>query len=368
MRILFTAGAVYLPQTIGGSQVEAHDLCRSLMRRGHKVAVLARFVRDGFFSWRCTLQKKLLRRKVSRDAGLGYPVWRAWHPWEEIQYVCKRESPDLIVMMAGDPVRMALAAKHTRIPVFIELQDTEFRSAVGTFHDLGADISCTANSRFTAQKYRNAFGFNPTVINPFINPENYKTKTTRRNVTFINPHPSKGRDIALGIARLCPDIPFTFVEAWQLSAEQRRELLENLALLENVTLIPRQTDMRNVYGKCKILLVPTVIEEAYGRVATEAQLSGIPVIASTRGGLPEAVGPGGILLDPDRPIADWAAAVRKLWQDQAHYAELSAAALAYAERREMTFDYQIAAWEQAFLAASNATRDRGDERNFVDGK
>jgi hypothetical protein len=79
------------------------------------------------------------------------------------------------------------------------------------------------------------------------------------------------------------------------------------------------------------------------------------VIASTRGGLPEAVGPGGILLDPDQPIADWAAAVRKLWQDQAHYAELSAAAVAYAERREMTFAYQIEAWEQSMLIAAGYT-------------
>jgi glycosyltransferase involved in cell wall biosynthesis len=142
------------------------------------------------------------------------------------------------------------------------------------------------------------------------------------------------------------------VESWTLSPEDRQKLMQKLATLPNVTLYPPQNNMRAVYGKCKILLAPSTYEEAYGRVATEAQLSGIPVIASTRGGLPEAVGPGGILLDIDQPIADWAAAVRKLWQDQQHYARLSAAALAYAERREMTFAYQIDAWEQAILSAA----------------
>ena len=36
----------------------------------------------------------------------------------------------------------------------------------------------------------------------------------------------------------------------------------------------------------------------FGRIAVEPQFSGIPVVASDRGGLPEAVGPGGVLIDP----------------------------------------------------------------------
>ena len=95
------------------------------------------------------------------------------------------------------------------------------------------------------------------------------------------------------------------------------------------------------------------MEEAYGRVVTEAQINGIPVIASTRGGLPEAVGPGGILIDPDGPIDDWVKAVRNLWDDDAHYAALSAAALAHAQRPEITLAYQIDAWERALMTAAN---------------
>ncbi len=109
--------------------------------------------------------------------------------------------------------------------------------------------------------------------------------------------------------------------------------------------------MRAVYGRCKILLAPSRWEEAYGRVASEAQLSGIPVVASTRGGLPEAVGPGGILLDPQDMIPVWTATVRKLWHDQRHYAELSASAAAHAQRREMATNYQIDEWEKVMFAA-----------------
>jgi glycosyltransferase involved in cell wall biosynthesis len=134
-----------------------------------------------------------------------------------------------------------------------------------------------------------------------------------------------------------------------------------LAPLPNVTFVPPQSDMRKVYAECKILLAPSVWEEAYGRVATEAQISGIPVVASARGGLPEAVGPGGVLLDPDQPIADWVAAVRKLWSDQDYYSALSAAATAHAARPEISFEHQVDAFERAMLDAAGYTSSAGRE-------
>jgi glycosyltransferase involved in cell wall biosynthesis len=169
----------------------------------------------------------------------------------------------------------------------------------------------------------------------------------------LNPWPNKGLHIAAKIAHQCPEIPFVFNLSWPLAEKDRQSFIKtHLSGLPNVRLGEPQSDMRKVYGRSKILLAPSVWEEGYGRVVTEAQISGIPVVASTRGGLPEAVGAGGILLDLDRPIADWATAVRKLWLVQRHYADLSAAAVAHAARREMTFSYQIAAWEQALLSAA----------------
>jgi glycosyltransferase involved in cell wall biosynthesis len=354
MRLLFVTAHPYLPQLRGGMQSSADELCIQLKHRGHRVAVLAGLTPEGPTGWRSRVKMQINKRrsgcKVARDTVSEYPVWRTWFAWDAMDYVADKERPDLIVIMAGEPVRMGLAAKRTRIPILIQLQDVVFNLLGGRFEDLG-NVPCVANSRFTADRYRSAFGVNSTVIYPFITSSKYKIDTTRENVTFINPHPVKGRDIAVGIAALCPEIPFTFVEGWRLSDDHRSQLMQSLAKLPNVKFIPPQTDMRAVYGKSRILLAPTVIEEAYGRVATEAQLCGVPVVASSCGGLPEAVGPGGILLDPNQPIADWAAAVRKLWNDKRHYAELSAAALAHAQRREMSLDYQIDAWENAMLTA-----------------
>src|SRR5207253_7079226 len=134
------------------------------------------------------------------------------------------------------------------------------------------------------------------------------------------------------------------------------ELASKLAERSNVVLRPPHREMKKIYGKSKILLTPSLWEEAYGRVATEAQLSGIPVIASARGGLPEAVGPGGLLIDPDGPIDAWVAAIRRLWNDKAHYAELASTAMNHATRPELSFDYQVETWERTFVEAANRKR------------
>jgi len=262
MRLLFVTSLQYLPQSHGGVQTSTNELCISLKQRGHQVAVLAALNQTSVLGWKSRIKmqvnKKLSGCKVFRDSVSDYAVWRTWSPWDDLSYVVGKERPDLIVVIVADePVRIALAALSTRIPILMRLLDVEFHRHAGHFPDL-SNVSCVANSRFTAGKYGIRFGATPGVIYPLISADKYRTKTTRENVTFVNPHPYKGLDIALGIANLCPEIPFTFVESWRLSDAQRLLLLQKRAVLPNVTLSPPQNDMRAVYGKCKILLAPSV--------------------------------------------------------------------------------------------------------------
>jgi len=355
VKILFITAHPYLPQMHGGLQNSTDQLCRCLRERGHKVAVLCALTPGGWFGWRARIVlqigKRLRGRKAAKDNALGYPVWRAWFPWEAVAEVAKCEKPDVIVVMAMRQVRMALAARPLDVPLLMQIQDAEFRQHDGDFGQLGK-AACVANSRFTADKYREAFGVDPAVIHPFIDLDKYKTDTTRGNVTFINPVSEKGVEVALALARLYPEIPFSFVEAWPLTPDRRAALTQALASLPNVTLMPPQDDMRKIYGGCKILLAPSVWEEAYGRVITEAGVSGIPSLASTRGGLPEAVGPGGVLLDPTAPVENWAAALRRLWNDRPYYDAMAAAARAHAWRPENTLSYKIDLWERALRHAA----------------
>src|SRR3546814_396793 len=237
---------------------------------------------------------------------------------------------------------MAKALRAAGARTVVYLRDVEF-------HELGADpaelpgLRYIANSRFVAEKFRAAYGPEPEVLRPLFRAERYRTPREPREVTFVNPHPVKGVDLAFEIVGLCPEIPFCFVEGWPMNAEERAALHARVAAHSNLRLQQRTHDMREVYRRTHTLLVPSQWEEAWRRVATEAQFSGIPVLASDRGGLPEAVGPGGRVLPHDAPAAVWAAALREYWTQPTVYLEASEAALAHAERPEIDPARQVAA-------------------------
>lgn len=342
MRILFTMGHPHLPQGGGGVQSSTHHLARRLSERGHPAAVACTLNGGDWTALRARIAKRLARSRFGVDTRLGYPVYRAWD-LGAIGEVAARFRPDVAVVQHGRPVETARRLRACGVPVCFYFRNVEFE-------DMGGDpraidgAGFIANSRFTASRAREALGVEAAVVPPGIDPAQYRTQSTRRTVTLINPHPLKGGDIAAEVARRCPDIPFVFVETWSESRtpEARAALAQSLAGLGNVTVVPRTGDMRGIYGHTRILLAPSRWEEAWGRVACEAHCSGIPVIGSRRGGLPEAIGEGGVLLDPDGPIEEWTAAVRRLWDDEAEYARLVEAAHAAARRPILNDDVQLA--------------------------
>lgn len=354
MKILLTTAHPFLPEMAGGMQMSGDTLARGLIARGHTVSVFSGLIGSGLRGKWDRLRMKLLGVKVVSDHRLGYQIWRTWFPWETADYVAKKFAPDVVVVMARKPVRVAAAFQHAKVPVLMWLQDVEFSDHEGDFKTLG-QVPCVANSHFTGETYRQAFNVAPTVIYPIVQAAKYATKTSREVVTMINPHPKKGLHVALEMARLCPDIPFLFVQTWPLNPEERADLDQKLAMLKNVTLSPTVQDMRQIYGRTKVLLAPSQWQEGFGRIATEAHFSGIPVIASKRGGLPEAVGEGGVLLEADAPAAEWAAALRRMWDDGAYYAQMSAAATQHAKRPANDPDQQIAQWEAVLSAVAKSS-------------
>jgi glycosyltransferase involved in cell wall biosynthesis len=111
--------------------------------------------------------------------------------------------------------------------------------------------------------------------------------------------------------------------------------------------------MRSVYGDARIVLAPSLWNEGWGRVASEAQVSGIPVLASTRGGLIEAVGPGGLLVDPEAGIDTWAHALSDLWDIPMVYDQLSRLAFLHARRPDFQPDAVISQLIQILSKASD---------------
>ena len=357
MKVLFAGGTGYTPQFSGGVQSSTHHLVEQLRENGHEASVLAALFGDGMFGFRARAKMKLLRQRAVIDNFPGYPVVRAWFPWEAAGFAVEKLRPDVAVVQCHNSVPIGKALHAKGVPVVVYLRNVEFHELAGDLRELHSALYI-ANSEFTARTYKAKFDIDSTVIPPTINPAFYSTPTTGEFVTLINPYEEKGFDLAVRIAAACPEIPFLFVESWKLDDDHRARIEATISPLRNVKLEGRTSDMKTVYGRTKILLAPSKWEEAWGRVASEAHCSGIPVVGSRRGGLPEAIGSGGVVLDYDAPLADWVAAVRRLWSDEAEYKRLSAAARQFSERPQMNPDRQFA----TFMGVLDSARRLGLER------
>jgi glycosyltransferase involved in cell wall biosynthesis len=334
MRVLFAGGNGYYPEFSGGVQSSTHHLVGQLRERGHEAAILAALFGDGYFGFKARAKLKLLRQPAVIDEFPGYPVFRAWFPWNAASFAAQRFKPDVAVVQCHKSVPIGRALEAVGVPIVVYLRNVEFHELAGDLRELRS-AKYIANSEFTARTYKDKFGIDSTLIPPTIDPGMYTTASTREYVTFINPYAEKGFDLAVEIASHCPDIPFLFVESWKLSDDHRARIEKTISRFPNIKLESRTSDMKTVYGRTKVLLAPSKWEEAWGRVASEAHCSGIPVVGSRRGGLPEAVGEGGIILDFDAPVKEWADAVSRLWHDERQYAHLSQAALQFSKRPQM---------------------------------
>ena len=334
MKVLFATGHTYLPQRVGGSESSTHDLCLTLRECGVEVAVLS-----GLLPWRPIDGKyhphMSLRPGGStvRDDTQGYPVFRAIRPALAVPELVHSQCPTIVVIQAGRPLSLAERFLESGVPTIVYLRDASFDDLGGTVRDR-PDVRYLATSQDLARRFAETYGIVPMCIPPLVRAERYRVQSLRKNVTFVCPHPMKGVEIALQLAGRRPDIPFAFVESWQLHPVRRRLLRWRARSAGNIIWRPRTLDMRSVYRDTKIILVPSVGIEAWGRVVSEAHASAIPALASNRGGLPESVGDGGLLVDPDAGIEAWERALSQMWDDPAIWERLAERGRQYALRSE----------------------------------
>ena len=124
------------------------------------------------------------------------------------------------------------------------------------------------------------------------------------DLLMVNPVPKKGSGLLHDLADLLPDRRLTLIEGWWNTAEE-------FARHPNIHYVPRTYDMQPLYESHRLLLVPSTVEDAFPRVITEAGLTGLPTLGSTRGGIPEAIGQDELLLPPDDATA-WAERISAL--------------------------------------------------------
>jgi len=279
----------------------------------------------------------------------GYPVQVLPDFFNVLDRVISAYQPDLVWAQLEGALEVLEIARRRGVKGLYFVHDAEFDPA-----ELRAivDLGCTlvASSHFLAGKALAATGQQAHVVHPPMHLFFDTRGDAQGFVTLINAHKVKGLDTFLEVARRLPQVRFLLQESWKLNDEALAVLRGRLADLPNVTFQHRVSDMRQVYRQTRLLLAPSIWEEGFGMVAVEAQSCGIPVIASVRGGLPESVGDGGLLIKDYRNVEAWVAAVRSVLDSPDRYADLSARALAHAR----SADFSPPELARRFLAACQA--------------
>ena len=348
MILLFATHRTHPPEPGGGAQQSLHALVEGLQARGHACEVVATLAsgRPRLAVFRAARRLSGRRLSAWRDTRNGYAVTRTWDlllPHVVARRVEARR-PDAVVVDLGVPDTVVQQLLARGLAVVLRAVDVNFPPAPPPAHPR---LSAFANSRFVADRYRAWAGADPAVLHPIVHPERYALPSrTPRFLTLVNPRPLKGLELTLELARRLPGRAFLLAESWPLPREARRQLQARVAQLPNVTLRAYTPDARAIYASTALLLVPSVVEEAFGRVVLEAQAAGIPVVASRTGGLPEAVGDGGVLVEPSAGAAAWADAVESILGEPARAALMEARARANARRDAFRADCILDRFEE----------------------
>ncbi len=254
----------------------------------------------------------------------------------------RRFRPDVLLTYGGDPASRGVVqvAKKAGAKVAFWLQNFAYPDAAA-FDGCDAVI---VPSRFSRDHHRKTLGIECVALPPVIDVNRVACERPDggRFVMFVNPVPEKGvfwfARMAEVIARQRPDIPLLVVEG-----RGRADWLGRCGVdLRGVTSLYRMAntpDPRAFYRQTRVVVIPSLWRESFGRVAVEAMFNGIPVVASDRGALPEVVGTGGTCLPvpahitPEtwtppsaEEVAPWVEAVIGLWDDRTRYETASAAA------------------------------------------
>lgn len=233
--------------------------------------------------------------------------------YETTRYLISALKPDLLItyLKGGEP--LIKMAHEMGVPTVHRV----FGVGAYNFPPLSPSTRLLANSPIAALACRDRYGYLPDFIYSLVDFEKYKVQNAEpKYATFINPREKKGLYLFCKIVGLLPQIPFLAVQGWggDYSPEEK-QALAFLQSAPNVRLIPAVLDVRSVYAKTKILIAPSKWVETFGRVIVEAQINGVPVVASNRGNLPATIGEGGFILPYGDPQL-WADTIRKLYVDE----------------------------------------------------
>lgn len=276
----------YPPVHNAGAEHMLHTILRYMLGDGHEVHV--RTISDPATNYEGVQVERFRSTRAYRD-----------YQWADI------------VVTHLDLTRkvVAFAQRHDKPLVHLVHNDSQLR-----FFDVDPSTTDLAvmNSQWLLHAYKWWKG-PKTVCIPPVFWADYQSEDlpTREYVTLINLFAPKGTDVFWPLARRMPDTKFLAVRGAYGHQDIPRDVPDNVTIVDNTP------DIRTVYTKTRILLMPSTYE-SWGRCAIEAAATGIPTIASPTPGLRESLGRSGYFCRTRNP-AEWQRAIEIVDQKYPDY-------------------------------------------------
>ena len=355
-KLLFVTRGPFYPECAGGAELSSHFLFQALCRRGWRVEVLCALSdRASCLATACfwEIERRKKSYLVLSDEDLGYTCGRlvaangGESPWRQCLAERLREyRPDCVLGTPNPFCATLCTAAKLGYPSFYIAHNLAVLEIGRRIPD---SLYVIANSPFTASRLSTLVDGEIGIILEMVDRALYRApRPSGQYITFINPIPEKGVAIAVEVARRLPEEKFLFVKGkWANIGEAALSFfLEPAAAFPNVDIWENQRDVRSVYAATTILLLPSQFLETFGRVIVEAHINGIPVVASTVGGIPYTLGEGGLLIEAKDDAQAYVDAIRRLRTQGGLYQRLSGAALLNSRRPEFDPERQVEAFVQ----------------------
>ncbi len=338
---------LFPPEHNAGSETTVHAALRAMARRGHEVRVVcdrsktAPYEVDGI--------------QVVRPPRRGVQSWMEAYVHDADLLVTHLDLTSQAMTLAIAVQKPLVHFVHNDAQLMYWRVDARvpYKNALTVYNSLWL---ADKPSQWAGQIMPDSWRAPHIIVHPVVEPERYRCERGTK-ITLVNPTATKGSNTFKALARQMPDREFLAVEGGYGDQEisERPGTRPQHLPGPNTEWMPHTPDIREVFRKTKILLMPSDYE-SYGRVGIEAACAGIPTIAHPTTGLKEAFGDAGIFIDRN-DIAAWYVEVDRLLTDDIYYKQRSDAVQALANSLDPEGEFDRL--ENAFIETAEKYRKEG---------
>lgn len=308
-----------LPQlNFGGVEVGTVDLAGALMERGHKAyvisaggALVGNLVRMGVTHYTLPVHKKSLQ---------------ALFMIHKVREIIEREGIDIVHARSRVPAWIAyFATRRTRAKFITTCHGFYSKHAMSRIMGWGDRVIVI--SRAVGRRMIDDFGVSPERISLIhrgvdlsrctFDLTRFDPKVREQKEKFIVANvgrltPIKGHEYFIKAIHLASH-HYSHIEAWIVGGCPKRkmkylaelkELVEKLGLSTTVHFLGVEKDVPTLLKQVDLLVLSTTYPEGFGRVVVEAGASGVPVVATKVGGVPDIIDDekNGLLVPPQDEV------------------------------------------------------------------